>query len=349
MVQGQEQEQERFVPEPPIYTFRARILGCMAGYAPENGTEIQREIEIAANSTLGDLGFAILDAYGFGSDHLWSFFLSGKAWDKTTEYAYSGGWGEDDDLEDVLDLFPEGSEMRKLVLLVNDPDFEPEGDFPAAIDRTKLQTEIVAMLREAALSAPEEDRALMEEFATLIAANPDADPTMLSEALGRYLAEDWEPGDASDVPDALLPGLPGGLDLDLAGFDLPGLDFPLFDEDDAPDVDEILIREVPYPGKTGKKEFLFLFDYGDEWHFGVKLLDAKGTLTPGAEYPRVVASRGNAPEQYPPWDEDDDEEWDDEEGDEDDTPRTGTILHFDPKTGMVTRETIDIPPKQNGT
>ncbi|MGI8856015.1 MAG: hypothetical protein ACR2JW_09705 [Thermomicrobiales bacterium] len=342
----EEREQERFVPEAPIYTFRARILGCMAGYAPEDGTEIQREIEIAANSTLGDLGFAILDAYDFDDGHLWSFFLSGKAWDRASEYSYQGSdWDGDDDLEDVLDLFPEGSEMRKLVLLVNDPDFEPVGDFPAAIDRTRLQTEIVTMLREAAAGAPEEDRPLMEEFAALIAANPDADPMVLSEALGRYLAEDWEPGAVSGEPDAIVPLMP---DLDLAALDLPGLDFPLFD-DDAPDVDEILIRDVPYPGKTGKKEFLFLFDYGDEWHFGVKLIDAKGKLTPEAEYPRVTASRGEAPPQYPPWDEDDDEEWEDEEGAEDAMPRTGTILHFDPKTGAVTREPIVIPPKKNGT
>jgi len=96
--------------------------------------------------------------------------------------------------------------------------------------------------------------------------------------------------------------------------------------------------------KSGKKEFLFLFDYGDEWRFGVKLLGIKDKLPPDAEYPRITAARGDAPLQYPPWD--DDEEWDDEEeGDEDDTPMTGTILHFDPKTGIVTRETIDIPPK----
>src|SRR6476661_2768095 len=103
--------EERFVPEPPIYTFRIRILDCAAGYAPENAPEIQREIEIAANSTLGDLGFAILDAYDFESDHLWSFFLSGKRWDKESEYAYHGGdWETEEDFEEVLDLFPEGSE-----------------------------------------------------------------------------------------------------------------------------------------------------------------------------------------------------------------------------------------------
>ena len=228
MMDEQEQEQERFVPEPPIYTFRARILGCVAGYAPEDGTEIQREIEIAANSTLRRPrlrhprclqlrqrpSLVILpERQGVGQND--------------SEYAYQGAGAKKTTSRTCIDLFPEGSEMRKLVLLVNDPDFEPSGDFPAEIDRPALQTEIVAMLREAAITAPDEDRVLMEEFATLIAANPDADPAMLSEALGRYLAEDWEPLDAPDEPAALMPGFP---DLDLAGLDLPGLDMAMLDE-----------------------------------------------------------------------------------------------------------------------
>lgn len=321
---------QRFIPEPPIYTFRVRMLGCAAGYAPENATEIQREIEIAANDTLGDLGFAILNAYDFDNDHLWSFYLSGKAWDKKTEYAYHmGDWddGEDED-EELLDLFPEGSEMRKLALLAEDPAFQATEELPAEIDRAKLQAEMVTMLKEAATEAPEEDRALIAEFAQLIESNPDADPAMMSEALQRYLFEDWQPddeaADAEDSESALAAALfPTGLaELDLS---------LLSDFDESPDVDDILIRDVPYPGKTGKKEFLFLFDYGDEWEFGVKLLDAKGKLTPNAEYPRLIASRGKAPPQYPPWDEDDEEV-----DEEDDTPRTGTILHFNPKARAVT-------------
>ena len=333
-------QEQRFTPEPPVYTFRVRMRGCAAGYAPENATEIQREIAITANNTLGDLGFAILGAYDFDSDHLWSFFLSGKVWDKTTEYAYHAGeWGDDEDEdEDLLELFPEGSEMRKLALLAEDPAFEERDEFPAEIDRAKLQAEMVAMLREAATEAAPEDRPLIEEFAGLIARDPDVDPAKMSEALQRYLFEDWQPDDeaaeAGDGESALAAAL---FSPELAGLDLPFLS----DFDEAPDVDDILIRDVPYPGKTGKKEFLFLFDYGDEWEFGVKLLDAKGKLTANAEYPRLTASRGDAPPQYPPWDEDDDEE---EEGDEDAAPRAGTILHLDPKTGTVTRETIEIPP-----
>lgn len=43
---------------------------------------------------------------------------------------------------------------------------------------------------------------------------------------------------------------------------------------------------------------VFLFDYGDGWHFRVKLTKA-GKKLAKTKYPRVIASRGEAPEQYP--------------------------------------------------
>ncbi len=165
--------------EPPIYTFRVRILGGF--YAPEEAPSVWREIEVAANQTLADLGEAIPLAFGFDDPHLWSFFLSGRPWDREREYA-----------------------------LHSEPD-PLGGPRPHAARR-------------------------------------------------------------------------------------------------------IAIREVPLPGAAGKKEFLFLFDYGDEWHFGVKLVRLRPTVEPGVRYPRVVAQAGAAPPQYP--DLEDDAE-DDEEGAED--------------------------------
>jgi hypothetical protein len=151
-------------PEPPISTFRVRILG--GWYAPEETRSVWREIEVAANQTLADLGEAIPLAFDFDDPHLWSFFLSGQPWDRESEYA-----------------------------LQSEPDLLG-GPRPHAARR-------------------------------------------------------------------------------------------------------IAIREVPLPGATGKKEFLFLFDYGDEWHFGVKLVRLSPTVEPGARYPRVVAQVGEAPPQYP--------------------------------------------------
>ncbi len=56
-----------------------------------------------------------------------------------------------------------------------------------------------------------------------------------------------------------------------------------------------------------KKQMLFLFDYGDDWHFLVDCLDileAKSNL----KYPKVTKVVGKAPEQYPECEEDYDEE-----------------------------------------
>jgi len=57
--------------------------------------------------------------------------------------------------------------------------------------------------------------------------------------------------------------------------------------------------------KTGKK-MRFLFDYGDNWQFAVELLDIKPAS--GGKYPKVIKKVGNAPEQYPDYDKNDDKE-----------------------------------------
>src|SRR5947207_2297807 len=163
---------KQFRVEPPIYTFRVRIRGGF--YAPDNAQDIWREIEVAANQTLADLGEAIPLAFGFDDPHLWSFFLSGKAWDRASEYA----------LESAPDLFS-GARAR-------------------------------------------------------------------SARRAR-------------------------------------------------------IRDVPWPEARGHKEFLFLFDYGDEWQFRVKLVRTGDAVEPGAGYPRVVARHGDAPPQYADEEEEADE------------------------------------------
>jgi hypothetical protein len=45
-------------------------------------------IETSAKHTLDDLHDAIIDAADFDDDHLHAFFLSGRAWDKDTEYGH---------------------------------------------------------------------------------------------------------------------------------------------------------------------------------------------------------------------------------------------------------------------
>ncbi|MGI8430511.1 MAG: IS1096 element passenger TnpR family protein [Solirubrobacteraceae bacterium] len=144
----------------------------------EDGTKIDavwREIDVAANQTLADLGEAIPLAFGFTDPHLWSFFLSGKTWDRSTQYA---------------------------------------------LDRS---------------------------------------PGPLGEPGARAARR-------------------------------------------------VVIGDVPFPGVRGTKEFLFLFDYGDEWHFRVKRLRTSDTLEPDAAYHRIAAQHGNAPQQYEGMEEDEEED-----------------------------------------
>ncbi len=157
-------------PRIYAYTFRIRIRG--GAYAPLEAAEVWREVEVRGDQTLADLGEAIAPAFDFDDDHLWSFFLSGREWDTSTEY------------------------------------------------------------------------------------------TSIEEEHGRM-------------------------------------------------ADRLRIRDAP-----AGREFLFLFDYGDEWHFGVKLART-AEVEPGVAYPRVSASHGEAPPQYgdvEDWDEED--EQDDDEHDE---------------------------------
>jgi hypothetical protein len=50
-----------------------------------------------------------------------------------------------------------------------------------------------------------------------------------------------------------------------------------------------------------KQEFMYLFDNGDEWRFKVRV-HAVHPDAPEGDYPRIVESVGEAPEQYSSWD-----------------------------------------------
>ena len=64
--------------------------------------------------------------------------------------------------------------------------------------------------------------------------------------------------------------------------------------DEGPYADEIRIGELEL---SIGKEFLYLFDFGDEWHFYVRLVHIKKEH-PELSEPEVIESKGEAPEQY---------------------------------------------------
>ena len=81
------------------------------------------------------------------------------------------------------------------------------------------------------------------------------------------------------------------------------------DDNVNPPTDEVTLRELKLA--EGQK-FLYLFDFGDEWRFSCRVLKV---LEEQTKEPQVIRSVGEAPEQYPDFDE---EEWEENEEEPDD-------------------------------
>jgi hypothetical protein len=69
-------------------------------------------------------------------------------------------------------------------------------------------------------------------------------------------------------------------------------------EDDGGSVEQTEIKDV----FTLKKKMVFLFDYGDDWIFHITCT-AIQDAEKGKRYPHILKSVGDAPEQYPVFDE----------------------------------------------
>lgn len=203
------------------YTFHVSLPGT---------GRVWRKIEMRADQTLEELHLAIQDAYDWDADHLYSFLMSGKAWDGSTEYRLPEGyapWGDpvddEEDEEEDVELTPEEREQA-LRTLFGGGEGMTIAEMEASVER--FWTEF---LEEEAVSGPD------------------------------------------NVQTATLE------DLDL----------------------------------KHQQEFMYLFDYGDEWRFKVRVHVVNEDADPDAEYPRLVESVGEALPQYPEWDEE--EDWEDDD------------------------------------
>lgn len=72
-------------PPTPVSTVTPQTFTFKVVYRPE--PSVWFVIEMRADQTLHDLHHAILDAADFDEDHLYSFYMSGQAWDEAAEYS----------------------------------------------------------------------------------------------------------------------------------------------------------------------------------------------------------------------------------------------------------------------
>ncbi|MCX6045694.1 MAG: hypothetical protein NT075_11330 [Chloroflexi bacterium] len=250
------------------YTFHVSL--------PEYG-RVWRKIELPAESTLENLHDAIQAAYDFDNDHLYSFFMSGKAWDRATEYSLpedAGGWGDMLTITGVSEVTSMNEAAPEAL------DLE-EAEDVAAPTTADMRTMFAALkdnpaMRDQFIQAFAQQTGLPAEMAEMMLGNIDT----LMESV------------SDDQLDEIL---------NITDQELEELDD---DEEEAGDVRTTTIESL---GLRKGKTFMYLFDYGDEWRFKVKV-DAINKDAPDAEYPLLVEEVGEAPAQYA--------DWEDEEGEE---------------------------------
>ena len=135
-------------PEPELATVSPPRLP-----APEHGYRVKvslewkpsvwRVIEILDNQTLEDLHLAIQRAFRWDNDHLYAFFLSGRAWDRVTEVAAPFGDAEPPTTDEVtladlevqpgqrfLYIFDFGDELRHEIEILDTFPAPDGGTFP---------------------------------------------------------------------------------------------------------------------------------------------------------------------------------------------------------------------------
>lgn len=264
------------------YTFHVSL--------PGHG-RVWRKVELPADATLEGLHFAIQDAYEFGADHLYSFFMSGKAWDESTEYTLP----EDADL--FGGMMVDGDE--------EDEEYEEEEEEEADDILTEATGLPPGMPPGLEMPTPDQLRGMME----ILQSDPQARQQFM-QAMSAQMG----------LPPAMVNMLMSNMESALQGMSdeqmnaILQMGNPFADDDEdgesAGDVRTTTLADL----QLGKgQNFLYLFDYGDEWRFNVRVHAINEDADPDAQYPVLVESVGEAPEQYPDWEEDD--EWEDEEED----------------------------------
>lgn len=145
MIEAGDEEKEQLPPASaaaPTTLYRFHV-------ALEWKPDVWRRIEMRGDQTLEDLHYAIQDAFGWDDDHLYSFYLNGRAFDPKMEYCspyadcerhVSGYRLENVDLrphKKLLYLFDYGDELRHTVTVeaITKGGVEPRKRYPRIAER----------------------------------------------------------------------------------------------------------------------------------------------------------------------------------------------------------------------
>ncbi len=254
-------------------TARAILLFKVTSNAKVPGERLRphRTIAVPIGADLYDLAVSINRAFGFDMDHAFGFYDNLK-----NPYAAGVKYELFSDLE--------GEEAES-----EDPAERALAEAMEQVDVNAVEQDVKQYMQRR-----------MEE--AVLPHVPEALRARVSELLAEQVFEQGE-GD-------LLPALPfGDSGGDPFGGELGAQLAELLGGSLSAPTEEHGVKGVPVSDvfQQEKQKMLYLFDYGDDWTFEVQFL-RREAAEKGARYPRVLESKGAAPEQYPDYDEEQEED-----------------------------------------
>lgn len=100
-----------------LYTMQVTLQGDE--FQPKGADRPWRRIEARGDQTLHDLHLAIQDAFGWDNDHLYAFFMTGKAWDQRDAY-YSPFDQDEEQIASAVRIDDLGLRARRTFLYLFD-------------------------------------------------------------------------------------------------------------------------------------------------------------------------------------------------------------------------------------
>ncbi len=248
------------------------------GTAPA-GDVISRTLELPAEWTLEDLSDAIQETFGLDGQAGFSFYMSGEAWDESTEYTHLDELWDDDDLWEEDEADAEDMVSLDDLPAENNPDAE-------------LITGPLALFEEAetAIEAPA-DAPSAQDIRSMFAElknNPELRAQLTAQMADQLKLPAFMLDAVLSNADSLLALLPDDQLTEM----MAGLDQPEDAEGPLGDTREMRLADL---GLEPGGSFLYMYDFDEERYFEVHLESVQEPDLPEDQFPRVLESVGELP------------------------------------------------------
>ncbi len=248
------------------------------GTAPA-GEVISRTLELPAEWTMEDLSDAIQEAFGLDGQQGFSFYMSGEAWDESTEYTHLDELWDDDELWEEDEADAEDMVSLDDIPVEDEPDMEPVTGPLVLFDETEPAPEAPPGTPSA-----QDIRSMFAELKN----NPELRAQLTAQMADQLKLPAFMLDAVLSNADSLLALLPDDQLTEM----MSGLDL---DEDAEGPIGDTRETRLADLGLEPGGSFLYMYDYDEERYFEVHLESVQEPAEPEEVFPRLLESSGELP------------------------------------------------------